>query len=440
MTLEDYRLELEYQLNDNVMPFWIERTVDREYGGCLHHLDRDGSVISPNKGMWVHGRFLWLLSWLCRTRGGDDDFLVTSRRVFDFIRSHARDSDGRWWYELTRDGRPRRKRRYFFTEVFIALGLSSWAAADPGEESRAAAETARRDLARLLDHRDTLPPKYAAGLTRMRSHADVMILINLYQEFRGASGSRKEQREWSAEIDLLIDELFRFFVKDSEGVLLENTGPDGEIIDTPEGREVNPGHAVETAWFLLDEARFRGDKALARSGTSSVQAPDEARFRGDEALARSGTSSAQAPDEARFRGDKALMSRALGILSDALERGWDEEYGGIRAFTDLRGRSSLRIEARMKYWWPHTEAMYAALAAFALTGDPLWRRWFSRITDYTLAAFPDPEGPEWFGYLFPDGSLANAVKGNLWKGPFHIPRALAKCSSLLGEMAAKGLN
>lgn len=425
MTLEDYRLELEYQLNDNVMPFWIERTVDREYGGCLHHLDRDGSVISPNKGMWVHGRFLWLLSWLCRTRGGDDDFLVTSRRVFDFIRSHARDSDGRWWYELTRDGRPRRKRRYFFTEVFIALGLSSWAAADPGEESRAAAETARRDLARLLDHRDTLPPKYAAGLTRMRSHADVMILINLYQEFRGASGSRKEQREWSAEIDLLIDELFRFFVKDSEGVLLENTGPDGEIIDTPEGREVNPGHAVETAWFLLDEARFRGDKALARSGTSSVQAPDEARFRGDEA---------------RFRGDKALMSRALGILSDALERGWDEEYGGIRAFTDLRGRSSLRIEARMKYWWPHTEAMYAALAAFALTGDPLWRRWFSRITDYTLAAFPDPEGPEWFGYLFPDGSLANAVKGNLWKGPFHIPRALAKCSSLLGEMAAKGLN
>lgn len=418
MTLEDYRRELEYQLNDNVMPFWIEKTVDREYGGCLHHLDRDGSVISPNKGMWVHGRFLWLLSWLCRTRGGDDDFWVTSRRVFDFIRSHARDSDGRWWYELTRDGRPRRKRRYLFTEVFIALGLSSWAAADPGEESRAAAETARRDLARLLDHRDTLPPKYAAGLPRMRSHADVMILINLYQEFRGASGSKKEQREWSAEIDLLIDELFRFFVKDSEGVLLENTGPDGEIIDTPEGREVNPGHAVETAWFLLDEARFRGAEAPARPGTSSPRAPDEARFRGNE----------------------ALVSRALGILSDALERGWDEEYGGIRAFTDLRGRSPLRIEARMKYWWPHTEAMYAALAAFALTGDPRWRRWFSRITDYTLAAFPDPEEPEWFGYLFPDGSIANAVKGNLWKGPFHIPRALAKCSSLLGEMAAKGLN
>ena len=433
MTLEDYRRELEYQLNDNVMPFWIEKTVDRKYGGCLHHLDRDGSVISPNKGMWVHGRFLWLLSWLCRTRGGDDDFLVTSRRVFDFIRSHARDSDGRWWYELTRDGRPRRKRRYFFTEVFIALGLSSWAAADPGEESRAAAETARRDLARLLDHRDTLPPKYAAGLPRMRSHADVMILINLYQEFRGASGSKEEQREWSAEIDLLIDELFRFFVKDSEGVLLENTGPDGEIIDTPEGREVNPGHAVETAWFLLDEARFRGDKALARPGTSSARAPDKA-------PARSGAGSARALDEARFRGDEALVSRALGILSDALERGWDEEYGGIRAFTDLRGRSSLRIEARMKYWWPHTEAMYAALAAFALTGDPLWRRWFSRITDYTLAAFPDTEGPEWFGYLFPDGSLANAVKGNLWKGPFHIPRSLAKCSSLLGEMAAKGLN
>ena len=135
MSLEDYRRKLEHQLNDNVMPFWIEKTVDTEFGGCLHQLDRDGSVISPNKGMWVHGRFLWLLCWLCRTRGLNDDFLVTARRISDFIRSYARDSDGRWWYELSRDGRPRRKRRYLFTEVFISLGLTAWAALEPAVNS-----------------------------------------------------------------------------------------------------------------------------------------------------------------------------------------------------------------------------------------------------------------------------------------------------------------
>ena len=414
MSLEDYRRKLEHQLNDNVMPFWIEKTIDTEFGGCLHQLDRDGSVISPNKGMWVHGRFLWLLCWLCRTRGLNDDFLVTARRISDFIRSYARDSDGRWWYELSRDGRPRRKRRYLFTEVFISLGLTAWAALDSAREttleitdkSRAAAAEARADLARWLDNRESLPAKYASGLPAMRSHSDVMIRINLYQEFRAVSESEEDRRRWSSKINTLIDELFRFFVKDSEGALLENVGPGGRIIDTPEGREVNPGHAMESAWFLLEEARFRGEGGEGgRSGQS---------------------------------GDNDLVKRSLRVLSDALERGWDDEYGGIRAFTDLRGCASLHVEARMKYWWPHTEAMYAVLAAYELTGDPRWLEWFCRITDYTLSVFPDPEGPEWFGYLFPDGSVANPVKGNLWKGPFHIPRALAKCSALIGRMCGEG--
>ena len=29
---------------------------------------------------------------------------------------------------------------------------------------------------------------------------------------------------------------------------------------------------------------------------------------------------------------------------------------------------------------------------------------------------------EWFGYLHNDGSIISTLKGNLWKGFFHIPR------------------
>ena len=50
-----------------------------------------------------------------------------------------------------------------------------------------------------------------------------------------------------------------------------------------------------------------------------------------------------------------------------------------------------------------------------------------------MAHLPDPEYPEWFGYLHRDGSVAQPAKGNIFKGPFHIPRMLIKSHQLLTE-------
>ena len=46
-------------LNDTV-PFWMKHTIDRECGGYLNHLDRDGTVINTDKPVWLLGRFAWL--------------------------------------------------------------------------------------------------------------------------------------------------------------------------------------------------------------------------------------------------------------------------------------------------------------------------------------------------------------------------------------------
>ena len=47
--------------------------------------------------------------------------------------------------------------------------------------------------------------------------------------------------------------------------LLEMVGPKGELIDTCNGRTINPGHCIETSWFIMEEARHRNwDKDLVQ--------------------------------------------------------------------------------------------------------------------------------------------------------------------------------
>lgn len=76
----------------------------------------------------------------------------------------------------------------------------------------------------------------------------------------------------------------------------------------------------------------------------------------------------------------------------------------------------------MKFWWPQAEAIIATILAYSLTGDKKYAEWHKLVHDWAYRFFPDPKNGEWFGYLHRDGSVSSTLKGNLWKGPFHIPR------------------
>ena len=58
----------------------------------------------------------------------------------------------------------------------------------------------------------------------------------------------------------------------------------------------------------------------------------------------------------------------------------------------------------------------------------------NQVSDWTYAHFPDREYGEWYGYLHRDGSVAQPAKGNIFKGPFHIPRMMSKGHVLCNEI------
>jgi len=370
------------------LPFWLEHCVDREHGGFMMAVDRDGSRLDTDKGMWQQARFSWLLGELYNEVEPRDEWLALCKHGLDFMTRHGFDpADGRMWFHVTRDGRPIRKRRYAFTESFAAIAYGEYAKATGDYE---AAETARRTFRRFVDH--TLSPTgVEPKFTDVRPTKGLgfpMICIATAQELRDSIGL-PEADEW---IDRSIETIARDHVKPDLECVMETVGPKGELLDHFDGRTLNPGHTIEGAWFILREGERRGDSRLVELGCR--------------------------------------------MLDWMWARGWDEEHGGILYFTDLHGHPVQEYWHDMKFWWPQCEAIVATLLAHRITGDEKYAEWHRRIHDWTHERFPDPEHGEWFGYLHRDGRISVPLKGNLWKGPFHVPRMQLVCWQLLEEMGA----
>lgn len=377
------------QLLNNTLPFWFPRSIDEQYGGYLLMRDGDGSLLDDDKAVWIQGRFAWLLSTLYLTVERNEAWLEGSRKGIDFLRSHCFDTDGRMFFHMTRDGRPIRKRRYFFSETFAVLALAAY-----GKASGDAAmiREARELFGRCIQYAttpDLLPPKFT-GERPTKGLGVPMILLNTAQQLRETIGDERVDPC----IEAWIREIEADFVKDDLRCVMELVSPSGKIIDHIDGRTFNPGHAIEGAWFILHEAKYRGN-------------------------------------------DPHLINLGCRMLDYMWERGWDAKAGGLFYFRDVYGKPVQEYWQDMKFWWPHNEAIIATLLAYQLTKEEKYASWHRMVHDYAYGHFLDPIAGEWFGYLHRDGTLAQSAKGNLFKGPFHLPRQEWYCWQLLKDATAE---
>ena len=384
--LQTWSASYKADMLDNIMPFWLKHGLDRRNGGIYTCLNRDGSLIDTTKSVWFQGRFAFTCSYAYNHIEQNPDWLAAAKSTLDFIEHHCFDSDGRMFFEVTASGEPIRKRRYVFSETFAAIAMAEYAIAS-GE--RAYAEKALnlfKDIQRFLQTPGILEPKYCETV-HTKGHAIVMILINTASRIRAAIADPILDQQ----IDDSIALLKKDFMHPEFKALLETVGTNGEFIDTINGRIINPGHCIETSWFILEEAKYRN-------------------------------------------WDKQLTDMALTILDWSWEWGWDKEHGGIINFRDCRNLPPQDSAHVMKFWWPQTEAIIATLYAYQATKDEKYLAMHQQISDWTYAHFPDSDFGEWYGYLHRNGTVSQPAKGNIFKGPFHIPRMLTKGYVLCQEL------
>ena len=373
-------------ITENILPFWLKNGLDTVNGGVYTCLDRDGKLMDTTKSVWFQGRFGFICAFAYNNIEQKEEWLNASKSCIDFIEKHCIDTDGRMFFEVTANGTPLRKRRYVFSECFAAIAMSEYSIASGDTSYAQKALDMFLNIQKSISTPGILAPKYCETV-EMKGHSITMILINTASRIRAAISSPVLDKQ----IEDSLIALERYFIHPEFEALLETVGPNGEFIDTIVGRTINPGHCIETAWFLLEEAKHRN-------------------------------------------WEPKLTQTALNILNWSWKWGWDEEYGGIINFKDCKNLPPQDYSQDMKFWWPQTETIIATLYAYEATGDAKYLDMHKQISDWTYAHFPDKEKGEWYGYLHRDGSVAQPAKGNIFKGPFHIPRMMIKGYMLCQEL------
>ena len=392
---QESRAWIQDQLKISV-EFWLKNGIDRVNGGVYTCLDRTGKVYSTDKSVWMQGRCAWTFAYLCAVYGVKEEWLEASRSCLDFMEKYCinREAGNRMYFTVTADGKPLRQRRYCFSEGFYCIANAEYYGVTGDKEclerARAAYELIYQLNNGLIKDPTGLGPKTIPTTRSGRALADPMIYLNITSVLRRVDPERDEL--YAGRAQECADQIFKYHFKPELGCTLESVGPNGEFRgDVTEGRVVNPGHDIECSWFLMEHANRSGDGELHK--------------------------------------------KAEQVFNQAINAGWDKEYGGLLYFIDCLGNPPEAYEHDMKLWWPHDEILIAAMMLYRDTGDETYLDWFYKTLDYCKTYFADPEYGEWYGYLRRDGKpTMPSTKGSTFKGPFHLPRMLIMVDTMMGQV------
>lgn len=357
------------ELLRNIIPFWMSHSVDHQHGGFWTCLDRQGKVFDDRKYVWMNGRLVWMLSKLYRVVEPRAEWLEAAQAGADFLRRHVFDPEGRCYFALTSAGAPAAHQRKPYSGLFVMLGLLELSKATHNAALRAEAEVLFERVQSWIAD-PTLLGRPQFGPPASQL-ADIYALAFMALELTetGSDGSYT---------GLMSDCVHRAKAHLQKGVLLETVADPA----TPEGRLFCPGSSFEIAWILL-----------------------------------------------RLNPDAETEKWLLDVIEATMSY-WEQ---GFPYFIDIEGKPTLQLESSQRLWWVHVEALLALAHAYDRTLDPKWLAWFDQVDAWTWQTFRDPACGEWFGYLDKHGKPELTLKGNHYKGCFHIPRALLYCSEIFAR-------
>ena len=362
----NYKKELK-----SILRFWLDNSIDYENGGIYTCLDREGNIYGTEKSVWFQGRALWTFSKAYSIIEKNPEYIRAAKNIYEFL-PKCTDTDGRMFFTVTNDGKELRKRRYYFSETFAAIGCAEYYRATGDNKALSDAEKYFAVAYECFKGIRKNAPKLNPENCNMKALSPVMIMLSTAQTMRSIAGGKYDDiaKECLSEI------LNGGFL--TEKALLESVSGNGEFVNSPTGRIVNPGHSMEAAWFLMLEGIITEN------------------------------------NEAVLAGKK--------IIDITFPLGWDKKHGGIIAFTDVCNKPPVQLEWDMKLWWPQCETIIALSLAYAIFKDEKYKKMRDKVEKYCQEHFIDKEYGEWYGYLHYDNSVSTTLKGNIFKGPFHIPR------------------
>lgn len=373
-------------MND-IIPFWEKRDVDPVYGGFLTCFDREGNVTDDTKYIWFQGRQVYFYSKLYNEIESRKEWLAKAAQGVDFLIRYAYEGDGRWDLELSRNGETRIGTTSIYADYHVLQGLAEYvkAAGIPENDYVVCVLNETYDAVEKNTTDEDFKDIYE------NTWSPVFIWNDMYLTALNtaciAAGALGDERTKALE-DECVDKMLHWFLRDEYQLMFEAVTRDNQVLPEGEGRFINPGHSMESAWFLMEKAEKEKNQEM--------------------------------------------LERALMIVDWTWKAGHDEEHGGIYSFLDMEGKEPIPLDWHKatnslwddKVWWVNSESLCACAKAYALTGSEKHHAMLIDQWDFCRNHFYDPEYGEWYERLHPDGSVKVADKGTAWKCAFHLGRSL----------------
>jgi len=385
-TLQQFDAAVRDELENDLIPFWLERAIDPENGGFIGQMSNDG-IIDPEapKGLILNTRILWAFSALYRFRK-DPRFREPAELAYDYLEAYFWDTSfgGVFWL-LGPQGHPLDNKKKIYGQAFYIYALAEYYQAF---EESPALERAGEMFDLIETHsRDNTYGGYIEVCNRDWSIADDLRLsdkdmdekksmnnhLHLLEAYTNLYRIRPESR-----LRERLTELIDIFEK---RITDKDTGHLNHFFDDtwlPKSDNYTFGHDIEASWLLCEAAEVLEEHTLT----------------------------------------KRVQRSALRLARLTLAEGFDDD-GGLF----YEGRSG-EVTNPDRQWWPQAESVVGFLNAYKLSGDGAFLEAAKKAWTYIDKYFIDRKYGEWFWRIDTSGRPdPDEPKVSQWKGPYHNVRA-----------------
>lgn len=397
--IQQFRTEVERELVGRILPFWMEKTVDRENGGFYGQISND-LIINREaaKSCILNSRILWTFASAYRIfKNGA--YRTMADRAYNYLINRFWDNQHYGlFFTLDYRGKVIDPRKQLYNLAFGIYGLSEYYRATGVEKSLALAI----QLYDLIEGHfyDTRNKGYFEASSRD---------WRLIDDMRLSAGDLNEKKTMNSHLHLMeaytnllrvwengrlrhsLDELIRIIVN---RIIDPETFHFNLFFDETWNSKIqliSLGHDIEGSWLLTEAASVLGDEKLFET----------------------------------------IKDVSVNMAQKVYEAGRDGENGGLyNELIDGVARETVKV------WWPQCEAMVGFINAFELTGKDFFLKAAYQLWRFIDRFLIDRENGEWFGEVYKDGlPNQNHDKVGPWKCPYHNGRA---CMEVIARLEKIG--
>ncbi|MBM6720040.1 AGE family epimerase/isomerase [Bacteroides gallinaceum] len=383
--INQLRNEMRSELENNILPFWMNKMEDNEEGGFYGQITGEDELKpEASKGAILNARILWTFSSAYRLLK-KPEYLETATRAKRYLIDRFYDPQyGGIYWELDYKGNPLDTKKQIYAIGFAIYGLSEYARATGDEEALAYAQ----QLFDVIEQHsfDSEQNGYVEALTRDWQPIEDMRLSDKDENEKKTMNTHLHilepytnlYRVWKDErLERQLRNLIEVFIS---RILDPQTGHLNLFFEedwTNKYHIVSYGHDIEASWLIHEAALVLGDPALLK--------------RIEPIIIRI----AQAADE--------------GLNPD-----------GSMIYENFLDKQKIDREL---HWWVQAENVVGHINLYQHFGNTEALDTAVRCWEFIKTKLIDHKQGEWHWSLLPDGTVNRRDdKAGFWKCPYHNGR------------------